>query len=91
VNRQIKYPTYVRALIAAFAVVVVYTAWQLGKLLPYLILLAVKLASSISHLSGFWWLVGGATAYLLLCVLIFSLLKIAGDSDRRMAETGRAR
>jgi hypothetical protein len=43
---------------------------------------------TISHLSGFWWLVGGAISWLALSILFFSTLELAKRYDRRAAEMG---
>ena len=49
---------------------------------------ALELMGKVSHLSGFWWLVGGVVAYAVVCFGIFSLMKIAAISDQHSAEIG---
>jgi hypothetical protein len=49
---------------------------------------AAKLAGHVSPLSGMWWLAGGVVAYLLVCIFVYSLLKVAAVSDEHIAQGG---
>jgi hypothetical protein len=76
----------VHVAIIGIASFIVGAAFLIGVLIDS----AAKLAGHVSHLSGLWWLVGGIVAYLVVCLFVFSLMKVAAVSDERIAESGGA-
>lgn len=79
---RLTFPLRVKIAVAGGSALFVATMWLLGRLTVYL----VGLVLHVSHLSGFWPLVLCVAAYLIFCFFLFSLVRIAGASDRRAAE-----
>lgn len=76
-DRSVTYPAIVYLSAIGIAIVVA----GISYFLPIL-------AGKVSHLSGLWWDIGGAVVLLVFCIVIFSLLRIAGISDEHIAENG---
>jgi hypothetical protein len=84
-DSRVTFPLKVKLAVGA----IVASAFIFGFAIVSFIKWAVNLG--VSHLSGFWWLLGGAAAYSLFCVLLFSFLRVSATSDRRIAEMGGQR
>jgi len=83
-DSRLTFPLRVKIAVALGSALFVAAVWMLPRFI-------VKLAGAISHLSGVNWLIIGGSAYLLLSILFFSLVRIAAISDRRAAEMGGRR
>lgn len=79
-DRSVTYPAIVYLSAIGIAIVVA----GISYFLPIL-------AGKVSHLSGLWWDIGGAVVLLVFCIVIFSLLRIAGISDEQADEMGGQR
>ena len=84
---RLTFPAKVQALVAVFALFIVGAAWAIFRLL----VTALELIGKVSHLSGLWWLVGGAVAYGITCLIFYSILKIGSLSDQQVDEMGGQR
>jgi len=84
---RLTFPAKVQAIVAVFALFIVGAAWTICRLL----MTALELMGKVSHLSGLYWIIGGAVAYLIACAVIFSVLKITSLSDQQVAEMGGQR
>lgn len=76
----------VKAVVACGSAVLVAAVWMIPKLIGGAVALAHRL--HISHLSGIPWIVGGVASYAIAGICIWPMLKIAKDSDQRIAEMG---